>query len=159
MSDSDLTLHDIKKSHTKASNMSSQNKPQSQISLLLARLTGRHRTPSLQYPPPRPPLLPDYQWSWDPAWRELFVYAPRKSCYLYIARYKHDAGELLHFSMAGREEFTEQKARKVMLDWKNWRIDASGKWFMDLYEEGQSYVITAAYWEAREGRWYLVERW
>ena len=174
-SSSDLTLQNIKEENSKLdtfkrSQTPPENKAESGIKSLFTRLFSSPSPPSpsplvqhpplLQYPPPRPPVLPDCRWSWDPSWRELYVYAPSKSCYLYISHHVfNEAGHIRHYGMASREDFTEEKARKVILDWNNWKIDAKGKWFLDVYEDGQRYLVFAEYWQAREGRWYVVERW
>ena len=45
-----------------------------------------------------------------------------------------------------------------MLVWDDWKIDAEGKWFLEMFEKGERFWVCAAYWRAEGGKWWFVER-
>ncbi|KAF2445619.1 hypothetical protein P171DRAFT_431018 [Karstenula rhodostoma CBS 690.94] len=165
-SKSDLTLPSLEKSNNEFPHHSTPSPHPTNSSPLKAKFASllfhladtlhRHTT---QYPPPQPPHLPTLKWSWDPAWRELLVWAPQKQCYLYLGRYTHnEVGQLRHCNVSAREDWTEEKARRVVLSWEHWKIDAEGKWFLEVCEGEEKYWVCAAYWRAEKGKWWFVER-
>jgi hypothetical protein len=123
---------------------------------------SKHISPAKPISPQ--PSFAQYEWTWDPLWKEFYTLISDRTSYVYLSRWKFNEQRQVweHVSLNGADLMPDVAA-EMFGSWEDWTWDPIWKeWYLDVSHETEDEsrcCVYASRWEVREsGEWVYTGR-